>query len=235
MPTPHIEAKKGDIAKTILLPGDPLRAKYIAENFLQDPCCFNTVRNMLGYTGMYKNNRVSIMGIGMGMPSCMIYVHELINEYGAKNLIRIGSAGGIQQHVKVNDIVIASGACSDSKINRIKFNDQDYAAIPSFNLLLKAYALAKEKKLNFHVGNIITSDTFYTENNKNLEPFMDHGVLAVEMETAALYTLAAKFNVNALAIVTISDHLLHKAQLSAKERETSFANMIKLALDTANL
>jgi len=234
MPTPHIEAKQGDIAETILLPGDPLRAKYIAENFLQDPYCFNTVRNMLGYTGTYKNHKISVMGIGMGMPSCMIYVHELINEYGVKNLIRIGSAGGMQQHIKVNDIIIASGACTDSKINRIRFNDQDYAAIPSFDLLLKAHTLAKERKLNFHVGNIITSDVFYTENNKNLELFMNHGVLAVEMETAALYTLAAKFNVNALAIVTISDHLLHKTQLSAKEREISFTNMIELALDTAH-
>lgn len=234
MPTPHIDAQKGDIAETILLPGDPLRAKYIAENFLQNPCCFNTVRNMLGYTGAYKNNKISVMGMGMGMPSCMIYVHEFINEYGVKNLIRIGSAGGMQQHVKVNDIIIASGACTDSKINRVRFNDQDYAAIPSFELLLKAHMLAKEKNLNFHVGNIITSDTFYTENNKNLELFMNHGVLAVEMETAALYTLAAKFNVNALAIVTISDHLLHKTQLSAKEREISFTKMIELALDTAH-
>lgn len=234
MPTLHIEANKEDIAESILLPGDPLRAKYIAENFLEQPMCFNKVRNMLGFTGMYKGNRISVMGVGMGIPSCSIYIHELINKYGVKNLIRVGSAGALQEYINVKDIVIASGACTDSKINKIVFNDQDYAPIANFDLLFKAYTIANQKKLTFHVGNIISTDTFYAENRDNLNIFMKYGVLAIEMEAAALYTLAAKFRVKALAIVTIGDHLLRKDHLSSKETQTSFLEMMDLALETLN-
>ena len=233
MPTPHIEAKKGDIAETILLPGDPLRAKYVAESFLKNVSCFNKVRNMLGYTGSYKGKSISVMGTGMGMPSCSIYAHELISDYGVKNLIRIGSAGAMQEHVKLRDIVIAQAACTNSRMNKIKFNNQDYAPIASFDLLMKACTKAKEKKFVCHVGNVLSSDFFYEDSLENTKLFMNYGVLAVEMETASLYTLAAKFKVNALAIVTISDHLLNKEQITAKEREASFSEMTKLALETA--
>lgn len=236
MPTPHIEATKGQIAEIVLLPGDPLRAKYIAENFLTDCFCFNRVRNMLGYTGNHQNKKISVMGTGMGIPSASIYIHELINEYGAKNLIRIGSAGALQRQVKIRDLVIALSASTNTKINRTTFHDQDYAPTVSPTLLLKAYTAAKEKKLLPHYGNVISSDLFYDENQEGIQPFINHGVLAVEMETAALYTLAARFKVEALAILSISDHLLETEQkLSPKERENSFNAMIELALATTLL
>ena len=207
MATPHLGAKKGDIAETVLLPGDPLRAKYIAETFLEDVVQYNNVRGMLGFTGTYKGKRVSVQGTGMGVPSIGIYTHELINEYGCKNLIRIGTAGSLQEDVKIRDVVIAMAASTDSAINKLRFNGADYAPTASAELLFKAYEAGKAKGLNMKPG-------------------------CVEMETAQLYTTAAKFGVNALTLLTISDSLVTGEVTSAEERQLTFNDMIEVALES---
>ncbi|QDO92493.1 purine-nucleoside phosphorylase [Formosa sediminum] len=228
----HIEAKRGDIAETILLPGDPLRAKWISETFLQDSTCFNTVRNMLGYTGTYKGKRVSVMGTGMGIPSISIYSRELIKDYGVKNLIRVGTAGSYQEDIKIRDIVIAMAA-SSSGINRSRFNGADYAPTASFELLSKAIKSAEKKEVPIKAGNVLSSDEFYADDFNSYKQWADFGVLCVEMEAAGLYTIAAKHNVNALSILTISDSLVTGERTTAKERETTFKDMIEIALDLA--
>lgn len=229
----HIMAKEGSIAETVLLPGDPLRAKFIAENFLEDVVCYNEVRGMYGYTGTYKGKRVSVQGTGMGLPSHSIYVNELIQFYGAKRLIRIGSAGSINEDVNVRDIVLAQSASTNSGINKRRFQGMDYAPSANFDLLLEAYNKGKEKGANIKVGNVLSSDLFYDDTNMSFtaKNWADYGVLAIEMESAELYTLAAKYNVEALAILTISDHIFKGIETSPEERQESFTEMMEIALE----
>lgn len=229
----HIEAKKGDIAETILLPGDPLRAKWIAETFLKNSYCFNKVRGMLGYTGFYKGKSVSVMGTGMGVPSISIYAHELINDYGVKNLIRVGSAGSYQKHVEIRDVVLAMAASSNSGLNELRFNGADYAPTANFTLFQKAVEAAKLKNIPIKAGNVLTSDEFYADDFESYKKWSKFGVLCVEMETAGLYTIASKHNVNALSILTISDSLVTGDKLSSLDRETTFKDMIEIALELA--
>ena len=228
----HINAKKGDIADTILLPGDPLRAKYIAETFLEDVTLYNEVRNMFGYTGTYKGKRISVQGTGMGVPSISIYVTELMQEYDVQKLIRVGTCGSIHKDVKVRDVILAQAASTDSKMNDIIFNGITYAPIADFGLLQKAYAAGQEKGLNLRVGNVFTEDVFYNEHAEH-EKWAQYGILGLEMESSALYTLAAKFGRKALSILTVSDHLLTGEVTSAEERQTTFNDMIVVALDAA--
>ncbi|WP_243014194.1 purine-nucleoside phosphorylase [Brevibacillus sp. FSL L8-0520] len=229
----HIGAKPNDIAETILLPGDPLRAKYIAENFLEDAVCYNTVRNMLGFTGTYKGQRVSVQGTGMGVPSISIYIHELMESYGVQNLIRVGTCGAIQEDIKVRDVIIAMSSSTDSQVNRLRFNQVDFAPTADFNLLHKAYQAAVGRDLSVKVGSVFTSDTFYQESLDLYKKLASYQVLAVEMETTALYTLAAQFKRKALSILTVSDHILTGEATSADERQTTFNTMIEVALEAA--
>ncbi|MBP1962278.1 purine-nucleoside phosphorylase [Paenibacillus aceris] len=228
----HIEAKAGEIAESVLLPGDPLRAKYIAETFLEGAVCYNNVRGMLGYTGTYRGSRVSIQGTGMGMPSASIYIHELINSYGAKNLVRIGTCGAIQSDVKIRDVIIGQAAATDSSIIRNNFPGYDFPQIGNFGLIKKSYEIGMAKGLNLHVGNVLSSDIFYSDDNSSVIKLGQHGVLAVEMETAGLYYLASKFGVNGLSLLTVSDHLITGEQTTALERQTTFNDMIEVALET---
>ena len=228
----HIAAKPGQIAETVLLPGDPLRAKYIAETYLENIEQYNSVRNMFGYTGTYKGKRVSVQGTGMGLPSIMIYANELITEYNVQNLIRVGSAGAIQKDIHVRDIVIAQGATTDSSVVSNTFNGQvNFAPICNFELMHNAYMVAKERKLSVHVGTVLSSDRFYNE-ELDKQKLADYGVLAVEMEAAGLYLLAAKYNRKALALLTISDHILTGEETTAEERETTFDDMMLVALES---
>lgn len=228
----HIEAKPGEVAESVLLPGDPLRAKYIAETFLEQVQCYNQVRGMLGFTGTYKGKRVSVQGTGMGMPSASIYINELISSYGAQNLIRVGTCGAIQQDVKVRDVLLAQGACTDSSMNRNVFPGFDYAPIANFELLKKAYDIGKAKGLSIRVGNVLSADMFYSERPEMTLKLGNFGVLAVEMEAAALYTLAAKFGVKALTVLTVSDHIVTGEETTAQERQNTFNEMIEVALET---
>ena len=229
----HIAAKQGEIADIVLLPGDPLRAKYIAETFLEDVVQYNEVRNMFGYTGTYKGKRVSVQGSGMGVPSISIYANELMAEYGVQKLIRVGTCGAIQKDVKVRDVIIAQTSSTDSTINRVAFGGTiDFAPTADFELLLKAYNAAKEAGLNVRVGNIFTADQFYSDEAQN-EKLAAYGVLAVEMETAALYTLAAKHGRQALTVLTVSDHIITGEVTTAEERQTTFNDMIVIALEAA--
>ncbi|MBA7542851.1 Purine nucleoside phosphorylase DeoD-type [subsurface metagenome] len=229
----HIGAKEGDIASTILLPGDPLRAKYIAENFLTDTICYNKIRGMYGYTGIYKEKKVSIQGTGMGIPSISIYLNELITSYKAKNLIRIGSCGSMQADIKIRDVILAMSASTNSHINKIRFNGMDYAPTADFNLLKKAYDIALEKNISVKIGSVLTSDTFYQDDPNSWKHWANYGVLAVEMETAALYSLAAKFKVNALSILTVSDSLVTREETTSEERQKTFNQMVEVALELA--
>ncbi len=229
--TVHIDAKAGDIAETILLPGDPLRAKWIAENFLTDAKQYNSVRNMFGFTGTYLGNQVSVQGTGMGVPSLSIYVHELFNDFNVQTAIRVGTCGGIGTS-KLHDIIIAMAASTDSGINRRLTGGLDFAPIADFELLAAAVEIAKQKNLNYHVGGIATMDRFYDSSNA-VEVLEGLGVLALEMETSGLYTLAAQFNRRALTICTVSDVIGTHEATTAAERESSFGNMIELALGAA--
>ncbi|REH44993.1 purine-nucleoside phosphorylase [Tenacibaculum gallaicum] len=229
----HIEAKKGEIAETVLLPGDPMRAKWIAETFLENPVCYNDVRGMLGFTGTYHGKQISVQGTGMGIPSALIYAHELINEYGVKNLIRVGSAGSYQKEVKIRDIVIAMAASTNSGLNTIRFNGADFAPTASFELFQKAVDAAKEKGIPLKAGNILSSDEFYADEFESYKKWSAYGVLCVEMETNGLYTVAAKHKVNALSILTISDSLVTGERTTADEREQTFKEMIEIALELA--
>ncbi|TFH03626.1 MAG: purine-nucleoside phosphorylase [Spirochaetales bacterium] len=229
----HIGAEQGQIAEIVLLPGDPLRAEFAAKTFLTDPVCYNTVRGMLGYTGTWKGTQVSIQGSGMGIPSLSIYATELIREYGATTLIRIGSCGSYQSRVKVRDLVIAMTACTDSAQNKIRFSGMDYAPCADYSLFSDACRLAVSRSLAFHAGPIVSSDTFYQDDPNAWMLWAEYGVLAVEMETSALYTLAARYGTRALAICTVSDSLVSGETMSSEDRETSLGEMIELALDTA--
>ncbi|MGJ9457478.1 purine-nucleoside phosphorylase [Oceanobacillus sp. CF4.6] len=228
----HIGAKQGEIADKILLPGDPLRAKFIAETFLEDAKLYNEVRGMYGYTGTYKGERVSVQGTGMGVPSISIYVNELIQSYDVKKLIRVGTCGAIQKDVKVRDVILAQGATTDSQMNRLIFQGIDYAPIADFELLKNAYDAGVEKGLNLRVGNVFTSDTFYRDNAKEVNELLaKYQVLAIEMESTALYTLAAKYGRQALSVLTVSDHIVTGEETTAEERQTTFSEMMEIALD----
>lgn len=228
----HIEAKKGEIAESVLLPGDPMRAKWIAETFLENAKCYNDVRGMLGFTGTFQGKQISVQGTGMGIPSALIYCHELINDYGVKNLIRVGSAGSYQKNIKLRDIVIAMAASSTSGINNTRFVNCDYSPTADFELFMKAAFYAKENNIPIKAGNVLSSDQFYEDDFNSYKKWADFGVLCVEMEAAGLYTIAAKFNVKALAILTISDSLITGETISADDRESSFSKMIEIAMNT---
>ncbi len=234
VPTPHIGAQVGDIAETILLPGDPLRAKFIADNFLEDVVQYNTIRGMYGYTGYYKGKRISVQGSGMGIPSIGIYSYELIHFYGVKNLIRIGSAGAISEKLDLYDIVIGMGACTDSNFASQYNLPGTYAPIADYNLVAKAVEIAKEQNTPVHVGNVLSSDIFYGDGGlDSLRSWQKMGVMCVEMEAAGLYMNAARAGVNALAILTISDCPLEGKATSANERQVAFTKMMDIALNLA--
>lgn len=226
----HIGASQGQIAPTVLLPGDPLRAKFIAETLLEDATCFNEVRGMLGYTGRYGDKLVSVMGTGMGIPSLSIYVNELLAEYEVKTLIRVGTCGALQPNLEIGDIVLAMAASTDSHVNKLRFDGCDYAPTASFPLLLKAYQAATARGIDVYVGGIFTSDTFYGDDPDSWRKWAAFGALVVEMETAGLYTLAAKLKVEALSVLTVSDNLIEKKAVSAEERERGFTRMAEVAL-----
>ncbi|MEG0752078.1 MAG: purine-nucleoside phosphorylase [Oscillospiraceae bacterium] len=232
MSTPHIKAEKGEIAQSILLPGDPLRAKYIAENFLEEPVLFNDVRGMLGYTGTYKEQSVSVMGTGMGMPSLSIYAGELMMFYGVKNLIRVGTCGSFREDISLKDIILAIGCCTDNAYLRHTFPG-DFAPIANFDLLSAAYDNAVRAGKEVFVGLLKSSDMFYGEQIPRQENWTKYGVIGVEMEGAALYTLAAKHNCRALTMCTVSDGMYAKTELTSEERERSLDEMITIALETA--
>ena len=231
--TPHNNAKKGDIAKTVLMPGDPLRAKVIAEKYLTNPVCFNTVRNMFGYTGEYKGVKVSVMGSGMGMPSIGIYSYELYTQYEVENIIRIGSAGGMAEGVKLRDLIFAAGACTDSNYASQYKLPGTFSPTASFNLLRTAAEEAEKLGVEYKVGNMLSSDCFYNDNTEANAAWIKMGVLAVEMEAAALYMNAARLKKNALAMCTVSDLVDGSAALSAEDRQNTFNDMMGVALETA--
>jgi len=231
----HIHAETGAVAHTVLLPGDPLRAKFIADYFLENAVVYNQVRAMYGYTGTYKGKSISVQGTGMGIPSVAIYVHELIRDYHVGNLIRVGSCGAIRHDIDLHDIIIAASASTDSNFNKQTFNNMDYAPTASFELMKKAYEYAVSRGMPVVVGNVLTSDVFYYEDDRN-DPFRlwrEYGTLAVEMETAALYTIAARYGVQALSLLTVSDHNAKGRHSTVEERERSFHQMIEIALEIA--
>jgi purine-nucleoside phosphorylase len=230
----HTGAKPGEIAERVLLPGDPLRAKWIADTYLDGAAGYSTVRNMLGYTGTYQGVPVSVQGSGMGMPSCAIYTHELINEYGVRTLIRVGSCGALVESLKLRDVIAASGASTDSAMNRMRFDGLiDYAPVADFALLRAAVDAAARRGIEMTVGPIFAVDAFYTDRPDLYDTLAEYGVLAVEMETAALYTIAARFRARALTLLTVSDHLKTGEHTTAQEREQTFGRMVEIALDAA--
>lgn len=229
----HLEAKAGDIAETVLLPGDPLRAKHVAETFLDDAVCYNKVRGMLGFTGYYNGNRVSIQGTGMGMGSISIYVNELISTYKVKNLIRVGTCGTIQEDLNLGQVLLAMSASGDSDANRQYFDGMHYAATADFDLFIKAYNAAKAMNIKTYQGSVFSTNTFYDNSPNRWEKWQKHGILGVEMETQILFTLAKRFGVKALSVLTVSDNILTGAASSAKDREQSFNDMMRIALALA--
>lgn len=233
MTTPHLAAKPGDIADIVLLPGDPLRAKLIAERFFDAPVCYNEVRGMLGFTGTYKGRRVSVQGTGMGIPSTGIYVSELVREFGARTLIRVGTCGALQSSVKIRDLVFAMSASTDSGVVGLRFPGMTFAPTADFGLLRRAVAAAEAKGYAPHVGNILSTDTFYDDDPDGWKHWARYGVLACEMEAAGLYTLAARHGVRALAALMVSDSLVTHEKISPEERQTGFAAMVTCALEAA--
>ncbi|MCL2801049.1 MAG: purine-nucleoside phosphorylase [Treponema sp.] len=229
----HIAAKNGEIAETVLLPGDPLRAKFVAENFLENPVQYSSVRNMLGFTGTYKGKKLSVQGTGMGTPSISIYVNELFKDYGVKRAIRIGTAGSLHKDVRLRDLVLAMSACTDSGANKIRFGGRDFAPTASFALIKTAWEIASAKGWEPKAGPVVSSDMFYTEDPDEWKLWAKFGCLALEMECAELYTLAAKYSRQALGILTISDSLITGEATSAEERQTTFTRMMEVALETA--
>jgi purine-nucleoside phosphorylase len=229
----HIGAKPGEIAPRVLLPGDPMRAKWIAETYLDDAKCYSNVRGMLGFTGSYEGVPVSVQGSGMGMPSASIYYHELLAEYGATSLIRVGSCGALTEDLQLRDVVVASASSTDSAMNRVRFDGLvDYAPVASFELLRAAVDAAAALGVPVHVGQVFAADAFYTDRPDLFDKLAAYGVLAVEMESAALYTLAARFRARALTLLTVSDHIKTGAHTTAQEREQTFAQMVEVALAT---
>jgi purine-nucleoside phosphorylase len=233
MPTPHISAGPRDFAEVVLMPGDPLRAEHIAKNFLQDARQVTAVRNMYGYTGTYRGKPVSVMGHGMGIPSCSIYATELVREYGVRVLVRVGSCGALAPSLALGDIILAMGGSTDSKVNRIRFLDHDFAAIADYELLATAALVAKENQIPVRVGNVMSTDFFYHPQDNLLDVAEKMGILALEMEVAGLYGVAAEYGARALGILTVSDHIRRKEHLSSEARQTSFDSMMRLALETA--
>ncbi len=233
MSTIHIAAAPGDFADIVLMPGDPLRAEWIAQQWLEDAKLVTATRNMFGYTGFYKGKRLSVMAHGMGIPSASIYATELIRDFGVRTLIRVGSCGAIAPEVKLHDVIIAMGACTDSKVNRMRFMDHDFAAIADYHVLEQAVAAAKELGKPVRVGNVFSADLFYSVQPQMLEVMTKMKILAVEMEVAGLYGLAAEYGASALGILTVADHLVTAEHLSPDERQNGFANMLEIALETA--
>ena len=233
--TPHINAPAGAFADAVLMPGDPLRAKYIAETFLENAEQVTNVRNMFGYTGTYKGRRISVMGHGMGIPSCSIYAKELITEYGVKKIIRVGSCGAVRPDVHVRDVIIGLGACTDSKVNRTRFKDNDFAAIADFELTQAAVHAAKNKGVPVRVGNVFSADLFYTPDVEMFDVMEKYGILGVEMEAAGIYGVAAEFGAQALTICTVSDHIRTGEQTTSEERQLTFNDMIEIALESVLL
>jgi purine-nucleoside phosphorylase len=230
----HIGAQPGEIAERVLLPGDPMRAKWIAETFLDDPKCYTEVRGMLGFTGRWQGVPVSVQGSGMGMPSASIYTHELINEYGVKSVLRIGSCGAMVTDLNLGDVIAAIGSATDSNMNRTRFDGlADYAPVADFGLLRTAAEVAERRGIPLRVGPVLAADAFYTDRPDLYDKLADYGVLAVEMESAAIYTIAARYKARALTILTVSDHLKRDEKMSSAERETGFRNMVEIGLDTA--
>ncbi|MEV8509306.1 purine-nucleoside phosphorylase [Actinoplanes sp. NPDC051475] len=230
----HIGAQPGDIAERVLLPGDPMRAKWIAETFLKDPVCYTQVRGMLGFTGTWQGVPVSVQGSGMGMPSASIYSHELINEYGAKSLIRIGSCGALSEDLNLGDVIAAIGSATDSNMNRVRFDGLiDYAPVADFGLLRTAADVADRRGVALRVGPILAADAFYTDRPDLYDTLADYGVLAVEMESAAIYTIAARYRAKALTILTVSDHIKRGEKMDSAQREQGFSDMVQIGLDTA--
>src|SRR3954447_11771075 len=229
----HIAAQAGQIAPTVLLPGDPQRARWIAETFLEGATCYSEVRGMLGYTGTWQGHRVSVQGSGMGQPSMAIYVNELFREYDVASIVRVGSCGGLSEKVAIRDVIIASGACTDSAMNRITFEGLDYAPVADFGLLRAAVEAAERRGTDVHVGLLYSIDSFYPSRPELSRPMVDHGALAVEMEASALYTLAARHGGRALAICTVSDHVVTGEAPPAAERKQTFREMVEIALTTA--
>jgi purine-nucleoside phosphorylase len=230
----HIGGKPGDIAERVLLPGDPMRAKWIAETFLEDAVCYTQVRGMLGFTGTWQGVRVSVQGSGMGMPSASIYTHELINEYGVKSLIRIGSCGALAMDLNLGDVIAAIGSATDSNMNRTRFDGLvDYAPVADFGLLRTAVEAAEAQGTPIRVGPILAADGFYTDRPDLYDSLADYGVLAVEMESAAIYTIAARYGAKALTILTVSDHIKRGEAMDSAQREQGFTNMVKIGLATA--
>ncbi|MEU4562542.1 purine-nucleoside phosphorylase [Actinoplanes sp. NPDC023936] len=230
----HIGGKPGDIAERVLLPGDPMRAKWIAETFLEDAVCYTQVRGMLGFTGTWKGERVSVQGSGMGMPSASIYTHELINEYGVKSVIRIGSCGALADDLNLGDVIAAIGSSTDSNMNRYRFEGVvDYAPVADFGLLRTAVEKAEAQNIPIRVGQILAGDTFYNDRPEIYDRLADYGVLAVEMESAAIYTIAARYRAKALTILTVSDHIRRGEAMDSAQREKGFSNMVTIGLDTA--
>ncbi len=232
MATPHINAEMGDFADVVLMPGDPLRAKYIAETFLDDAVQVCNVRNMFGYTGTYKGRKISVMGHGMGIPSCSIYATELIKDYGVKKIIRVGSCGAVNENIHVRDVVIGMGACTDSKVNRMRFKDHDFAAIADYNMVKAADEAASARGVNVKVGNLFSAELFYSPDPDMFDVMDKYGIVGVEMEAAGLYGAAAEFGAKALAICTVSDHIKTGEQTTAQERQTTFNDMIEIALES---
>lgn len=229
----HIEAKLGEVAKTVILPGDPLRAKYIAGNFLENSVCFNSVRNNLGFTGTYKGKKISVMGSGMGCPSLAIYAGELYNFYDVENIIRVGTAGALKGTLKLRDIVLAQGACTDSNFNAQYNLPGVFTPIANYGLLENAVKTARNLNLSFDVGNVLSSDIFYVEDNSVYKKWQKMGVLAVEMESSALYSIAARYNKKALCILSVSNYMFKDESISSEEKEKGLIDMINLALNTA--
>lgn len=235
MATPHINAEPGDFADVVLMPGDPLRAKYIAETFLDNAVEVTNVRGMLGYTGTYQGRKISVMGHGMGIPSCSIYTKELITDYGVKKIIRVGSCGAVLPEVKLRDVVIGLGASTDSKVNRMRFKDHDFAAIADFDMVRNAADAAKNLGIEAKVGNIFSADLFYSPQPEMFDVMEKYGILGIEMEAAGIYGVAAEFGAKALAICTVSDHLRTHEQTTSEERQLTFNDMIKIALESVLL
>ncbi len=229
----HIAAEKGQIAPRVLFPGDPLRAKWIAETYLADVTCYTEIRNMFGFTGTYKGERISVQGSGMGQASASIYAHELFAEYDVRTLIRVGTCGALTEAVRVRDVIVAMSASTDSQMNRLRFHGIDYAPTADYQLLRAAVDAAEAAGLNVHVGQVFSGDLFYNDRPDLVSRTAEYGVLGIEMEAAALYTLAAKFGRRALGIMTVSDHLITKEETTAAERQTTFSEMITIALDAA--
>jgi purine-nucleoside phosphorylase len=229
----HIGAQPGEIAERVLLPGDPLRAKWIAETYLDDPKCYTQVRGMLGFTGQWRGVPVSVQGSGMGMPSAAIYTHELINDYGVRSIIRVGSCGALAEELQLGDVIAAIGSATDSNMNRARFDGLiDYAPVADFGLLRAAADVAQQRGIALRVGPILAADAFYTDRPDLYDTLADYGVLAVEMESAAIYTIAARFRARALTILTVSDHLVRGERMDADRREQGFGEMVQIGLDT---